>query len=516
MQPDHVPADAVTLPPADGYQLRPDAAPEAIRLALPPAPPPWPAPRPRPVQPQERVAAVDVLRGVALMGILTMNVVMFGWPESVYDSPRVFDGSGPEGSISATNRALWAFNHVVFDEKMMTIFSMLFGAGLVLMSERNEARGASLTRIYYRRVFYLLLIGLYHAYFVWHGDILVLYAECGFLLFLFRRRSPRTLIALGTLCVLLPAVLAVGLTDVAKMAEDNYWRMFAEPPRALSAVARFVNENVNPTAEHEARRFAKDVAAFGGDDYLYMVGHRTPELLAGHTIAFATFLLWMVGGRMLIGMGLMKLDVFSARRSRRFYWTMIAAGYGFGLPLVAYDTWQRIACDFRGIPVLEGKLISGYLSAIPIALGHVGVVMLVYKSGALQWLTRRLAAAGRMALSNYLMQSLVCTTLFYGYGFALYGRIDRLGLAGIVVAVWVFQLTTSIVWLRYFRFGPAEWLWRSLTYWSPQPMLVRAAAVPAAALTSEPVYLATIPADLEAGPDAAPGVHGITDEPTRT
>lgn len=105
-----------------------------------------------------------------------------------------------------------------------------------------------------------------------------------------------------------------------------------------------------------------------------------------------------------------------------------------------------------------------------VALGHVGLLMLIVQSGALRWLTRRLAAVGRMALSNYLTHSIVCTTLFYGYGFGLYGTINRTGLAAIVLTIWIVQLLISPIWLAHFRFGPAEWVWRSLTYWRLQPM----------------------------------------------
>jgi uncharacterized protein len=244
----------------------------------------------------------------------------------------------------------------------------------------------------------------------------------------------------------------------------------------LSRFGEHLNKQLAPEPEQEAERFAKDVAAYRGT-YPEIIRHRALDLLGYQTAEFVLVTLWMVGGRMLIGMGLMKLDVFSARRSRRFYLWMIALGYGIGLPLVLYDTWLRITVDFRGATMIQAKLLYGYVSAIAVALGHVGAVMLIFQSGAIPWLTRRLAAAGRMALSNYLMQSLICVTLFYGYGFALFGTINRVGLAGIVVAIWAFQLTTSIAWLRYYRYGPAEWLWRSLTYWRLQPMRVREPAV---------------------------------------
>ena len=119
-------------------------------------------------------------------------------------------------------------------------------------------------------------------------------------------------------------------------------------------------------------------------------------------------------------------------------------------------------------------VLYNLFGSLVVALGHVGMLALIVQSGALSWLTRRLAAVGRMALSNYLTHSIVCTTLFYGYGFHRFGQINRTGLAAIVLAIWIFQLLVSPIWLKYFRFGPAEWLWRSLTYWRIQPILARA------------------------------------------
>ena len=161
--------------------------------------------RPEPVSAAERFTSVDVLRGFALLGILAMNIVGFAWPGPAYGNP--LRGAGFEG----TDRAIWFFNHLVFEAKMMTIFSMLFGAGLVLMGERAAARGASLRGVYYRRVLWLLVIGAIHAYLIWDGDVLFLYAECGLVLYLFRNKTPRTLIILGVVLMMLIVPLVLGL-----------------------------------------------------------------------------------------------------------------------------------------------------------------------------------------------------------------------------------------------------------------------------------------------------------------
>jgi uncharacterized protein len=166
----------------------------------------------------------------------------------------------------------------------------------------------------------------------------------------------------------------------------------------------------------------------------------------------------------------MKLGVFSAQRSRRFYLWMVGLGYGIGLPLMVFDALELIQHKFAFDYMIHGGILYNLFGSLVVALGHVGVLMLIVQSGTIGWLTRRLAAVGRMALTNYLTQSLVCTTLFYGYGYGLFGHINRTGLAAIVLAIWIFQLIVSPIWLKSYRFGPAEWLWRSLTYWRIQRM----------------------------------------------
>src|SRR5437879_2843540 len=175
-----------------------------------------PVPRtPDPVAPAERVMAVDVLRGVALLGMLPMNIVAFAWPFTAYFDPIA--GGGFEG----LDRVIWIGCHIVFDQKMLTIFSMLFGAGLVLMGERAEARGRSLTKVYYRRVLWLLAIGMMHAYLIWDGDILVTYAQCGLLLYLFRRWSPRGLIVLGSILVVVPVMVGSVASFAIEFVRDT-------------------------------------------------------------------------------------------------------------------------------------------------------------------------------------------------------------------------------------------------------------------------------------------------------
>ena len=438
-----------------------------------------------PVTAGERFFAVDVLRGFALLGILAMNIVGFGWPGPAYEDP--FRGGGFEG----LDRGIWFFNHMIFETKMMSIFSMLFGAGLVLMDQRAESRGARIRGVYYRRILWLLVIGLVHSYLIWDGDILVLYAQTGLFLYFFRNLTPKTLIILGLSAMLVLVPLVLGFAAAFDYMKSVTARVEAqikagEKPSSLDQTihdvwTKHIRDEVTPSDEKQAEEWDKEMAAYRGG-YAGIVKHKAFDVLMEQVFGFLFGAGFFAASRMLVGMGLMKLGVFSAQRSRRFYLWMVGLGYGLGLPLMVFDAIELIRHRFSVDYFMHGGVFYNAFGSLVVALGHVGLLMLVVQSGALRWLTDRLAAVGRMALSNYLFDSIVCTTLFYGYGFGLFGQINRTGLAAIVLTIWITQLLISPIWLRYFRYGPAEWLWRSLTYWRLQPMWKRPEEGMAAAL----------------------------------
>jgi uncharacterized protein len=437
-----------------------------------------PKPRALPVEGAERVGSVDVIRGVALMGILAMNIVNFGWPGMVYSIPIAAPEYGQGDMI------LWGLNHMIFDTKMMTLFSMLFGAGLVLMTDRATVRGAKPGWIYYRRVFWLLIIGLAHAYLVWDGDILVMYASCGFLLYPLRKFSAKTLIITGVCLNLLCLPLLFGF----RTAGVTYMRRTAERVEAQSKAGekptdwdKKVADGWKEMSKNELPKredFLKDIATYRGT-YAGIVQDRAKNLIWGETFGFLFFGWWFAGGRMLIGMGLMKLGVFAAERSKKAYLRMMAIGYGIGLPVLIFDTLHESLNGFfldRMLwHMLEGWPLVAVFGSLAVVFGHIGLVMLLWKTNSLTWLTRRLGAAGRMALSCYLFDSIACSTIFYGYGFDFYASLHRPLLYAIVVTIWTAQLLVCPLWLEHFRYGPAEWLWRSLTYWKLQPFRAKVA-----------------------------------------
>jgi uncharacterized protein len=424
-----------------------------------------------PIASFERHHSLDVLRGVAVLGILAMNIYFFGLPAAAYSNPSVY------GESWGVHLATWAFTHLFFEIKFMTIFSALFGAGLVVMFQRAEARHRPLAKIYYRRILWLLLIGLVHAYALWVGDILVTYALAGLLLFLFRRRSPKTLLIVGCSVLLIPSLAAFGFgVYVEKMmaARSEVAELSAagETPSEEQRKLADSWEEMRPYFDPTPEEVQKELQIYR-NGYLGMVRYRAPMVLMTQTLSFAFFTLWRAGGVMLLGMALMKLGVFSAQRSRSFYRRCVLWGYGLGLPLAALSAWDLIRVDWTMPHTIQVTSHLNYYGSLAVALGHVGTVMLLCQSQALADLRHRLSAVGRMAFSNYLLQTILCTTIFYGYGLGLFGHLNRFPLMFFVVAIWLLQLWLSPWWLSRFRYGPLEWLWRSLTYWRRQSMAAR-------------------------------------------
>jgi uncharacterized protein len=439
-----------------------EVAPDRPPVAEPPASLP-------PVSAGERVAAIDVLRGFALLGILAVNIWSFALPSAVFYDPSA------AGGFTGWNFAAWLVSHVLFEQKMMSIFSMLFGAGLVILTARADARGLPLTRIYYRRILWLLVFGLVHAYALWEGDILVAYALCGLALYPLRRLAPARQAALGLGVFLLAVPISAGsglLLQWGLRADEHSpaaggWRRVVQ--RQVGQAA----EEILATATPEGMQEEIDTAR---GSYAELFRARAAENLWLETVEFIIWAGPRAGGLMLLGMALMKLGVFTGALPTRVYAALAISGYGLGLPVVAYGVSDMMRHDFDIFYTLIWGGQFNYVGSLFVALGHVGVVMLLVRAGWLPALTSRLAAVGRMALTNYLLQTVICTALFDGWGLGLFARLDRVQLVGVVAAVWAFQLAVSPLWLRAFRFGPAEWLWRSLTYRRRQPFLAAGAA----------------------------------------
>ncbi|HEY6403077.1 MAG TPA: DUF418 domain-containing protein [Blastocatellia bacterium] len=426
-----------------------------------------------PVANRERIESIDTLRGVALLGILLINIIAFGLPESAFSFPI------NDGGHTGLNLAFWHVNQIFFEDKMRALFSMLFGAGIVLLTQRAEERGGLKSRgIYYRRTLWLMVFGLLHAYFIWIGDILYFYGVVGLVLFPLRKLRPATLLAVGALLLM----IGYNVTTL------THYSLIRTRDQAL-AVDRLVAAGGQPTEEQRAAQKAweeelkeikSDPAELAKEINLHRGGYwelfkwRVKEVLVAHAVVlipFVSFLFHDSPGMMLIGMALLKLGIITAERDRKFYLLMILLGYGIGGTINAITGYYFARSGFDlGIESLAWILGSAPARLL-IVCGHIGLIMLIVKSGWLKWVTPRLAAVGQMALTCYLATSLICTTIFEGYGFGLFAKLQRYQLLYVVFSVWLFLLIASPIWLRHFRFGPMEWVWRSLTYWRKQPMI---------------------------------------------
>jgi uncharacterized protein len=400
---------------------------------------------PAPVSVRDRIETLDVLRGFALLGILAMNIRAMAAPFGAYMYPyALFDFTG-------ASRSAYLFAAVAFDLKMMGLFSMLFGVGVLLYAEKPTETGRPPRGLWFRRMAWLLVIGLVHAYLIWDGDILVPYALCGLLLLWWvRRLSVRWLAAGAVVMLLIGSFLTVG--------HGLSWNAMSEADRAKEA------EFMMPTREQAETQLN---AMLGS--YTDVVAHRAPFVIMAQTMYFALFFLWRCGGMMLLGMALYKSGFLDGGRPVPTYAKVAAVALPVGLALAWWGAseLERVRFSMPDRAVLD---VWNYAGAVFASIGYAAVLILIVKRQALPAIRRSLAAVGQMALTNYLFHSIVTSIVFLGWGFGLAGRLDYAEQLLFVATVWLVQLVGSPIWLAKYRFGPAEWVWRSLTYGQKQPM----------------------------------------------
>jgi uncharacterized protein len=398
--------------------------------------------RPAPLGEDARLPAMDVLRGIALLGILLMNLEGFAGPPAMM-------GTGVDPALSGADRWVDAAIYVLVQGKFIALFSLLFGAGFAGLAARAEREGWALAPVWLRRCAGLLLIGLAHALLVWSGDVLVTYALCGLVLLGFRETLGGLLAWIGVVLFLAPAGALLGVAAMgASLAQDPAWQQTLH------------DQTANVQTHVQAQ-----VGAYAHGDFLAATRQRLHDfvstLLALPINATQVFGLFLVGGWL-------SAVIAAPSRHARALWAMRWVALPLGLGAMALAVWlaPRIEpghADLR--TCLGGALASA--ASLPICLGYV--------AWTLRWLQARpvagglraaLAATGRLALSNYLLQSLVCTALFYGYGLGAFGLARRWQLP-LALVIFALQLALSRWWIARGRAGPAEWVLRTLTYARP-------------------------------------------------
>ena len=399
--------------------------------------------QPAPVAPAARIAELDVLRGVGVLGILMVNAAAFALPMEAYQNPA----ASPFG-LAPLSAGLWWFTHVFFEQKFVTLFSALFGVSIYLVGgERGDEARA---RVLHRRLFWLMLIGAAHGALVWWGDILLSYALVGFVMAGCRSWSARRLAIVGAVLFAFGALLNVGIGLALAGAPAG---IQAQAAAAWSPPAEVVRQLV---------------ADYRGD-----LGSVTAENFADWTLVGTISLLlfgWRTLAVMMIGLALFKTGVLQGRRSRGVYVALV----GLAVPALAVIGWSGAASLRAGFPFPEALGVDtapNYLLSPVVTAGYVGAVVLVLRAGLFRSTANRLAAVGRMAFTNYLAQSLIMTTIFYGgRGLGLYGQLDWPERTVLVIAVWALQLAWSPLWLSRFTMGPLEWVWRTLSYGRAAPL----------------------------------------------
>ncbi|MBM3768316.1 MAG: DUF418 domain-containing protein [Acidobacteria bacterium] len=423
---------------------------------------------PLPVAADERIEALDVVRGFALLGILLMNICSFGMPMIGESNPRAWGGS------DGANYVFWWVQYVFWSGKMRALFSLCFGAGVIYLTSRAEAKGATAGDIYYRRTFWLMFFGVIHAHLIWYGDILYPYALMGLFLYPLRSLNGRLLTAFGVALIVITTVHGLSYVRDLREARDKS-KSFPE-----HAVLDSANHGYQSTYRGRVdswlpskEALEKEIKIYREGPYSAAYNHRVGIVQGWTAQTFYAKGWWDILSMMLIGMGLAKLGAFAGRWPTAAYVRLSILCLLAGGIIGGWAANHEAGSGFDVVASTEGY--SAYQPLrLMVAFGYFCGLVAIVKAGVMQWLISPLAAVGRMAFTNYIMHSLICTTIFYSHGFALFGKLERWELHIVVAGVWIFQLIVSPIWLRHFRFGPLEWCWRSLTYWKRQPMRIAA------------------------------------------
>lgn len=422
----------------------------------------------------QRIEALDFVRGVALFGILLMNITSFGLPDAYFNPTNA-------GGAEGVNLWAWIVTQIGFEGTQRALFSLLFGASVILLTSRLEASGRTdASDIYFRRNLWLIGFGMANAFiFLWHGDILYAYGLTALFVFSFRKMAAKWLIGIGV------ATLILGTAwtgyETAQLLDKH--EAYTEAVAARAAGGSLSQEQQGAvSAWEEARGEFKSTPA------------GIQKAIDGHTSGYGAAFLYMaprnsfvqswfmyryffdIFGMMLIGMGLFRLGVLTLERPTRLYLSMLAIGYGVGLTVNIIETRWIMDHQFSALAFAQTN-VTYDLGRLAMTIGHLGALLLFVRSGLLPWLRRSMAAVGQMAVTNYLTHSVVCGFIFIGLGY--YGQLERHQLYYIVFAIWAAQLVASPIWLNHYRFGPVEWLWRYLTYLKRPPL--RHTAVPVTA-----------------------------------
>ena len=420
----------------------------------------------------ERIVILDSLRGIAILGILLMNIPGFALPDPIMYNPGVLNETG-------LNYNTWYFVDWSLEGSQRALFSMLFGAGVILFLGRQQKKvdGMLAAEYFFRRQLWLLVFGLFNAFILlWFWDILFQYALCGMILFAFHRLSPKSLLFAACICLVLQTARenrdlyldkkTIARGEAIAKLDTTTVKLTELQKERLGAMTAF-KEKTSP--EGKQKEYTRSLMMMTGS-YADLYEYQSARSFRGE-VKYTYFGIWDILLFMFIGMAFFKNGLLTGGGSFKIYFMMMVIGLGLGLTISYFRLQPMINNQFNYFNYVKDIRFEYYeLSRSLRAIGIFGLTMVMYKAGWFNWLFKLLQPVGQMAFTNYLGQSFLCGLFFYGIGFGKFGQLERYEIYFVVAAVWILQIAFSHIWLKYFRFGPLEWLWRSLTYWKKQPM----------------------------------------------
>lgn len=409
----------------------------------------------------DRIQSLDIMRGIVLLGILLMNINGMGLSKA-YDNPTV------SGGATSWDLYTWITTNMFFEGTMRSLFSLLFGVGMFVLLDRLEKKGAGIeaANIYFRRLTWLLVFGLIHSYLLlWVGEILYNYALMGFLLFSFRKMAPKKLILISALLISIGTLWEFSrYNDDLKLVEQvAVAKQYKLKGKELTKELKEASDKWEKIEYEKSPEAIKENETNMHKGYFDIVAFLAPINTHSNENDPYRYDVWDVLSMMLLGIALFKLNILSAEKSFTFYGLMALLGYGIGLIINYYEINLILKSNFSYMGFSKSYL-TYYLGKTTVAMGHVASIMILCKLPILNWLKQSLAAVGKMALTNYVMHSVFAIFIFTGVGFGMFGKLQRHELLYVVFSIWIFQMIMSPIWLKYYQFGPLEWIWRNLSY----------------------------------------------------
>lgn len=411
-----------------------------------------------------RIQQLDVLRGFAVLGLPLMNMVAFAMPMAAYLNPMAY------GVDDFGHHAAFSILTIFADQKFMGLFTLLFGASVLLLRDRNIQQQRKAGWRHFFRMLTLLVFGGLHFWFIWGGDILTFYAIVGMFIYAFSGLSKNILLALGGLFLVAGLSLAhiTGVTP-ENMGEAGYIQSknLYQPSEDFIAHTK---ELYLGTYEQtmQASRQMQDYEE--GDVTLEDATPEQKMAAAGVMSAMGLYALLKMSGMIVLGMALFKIGFLQGELDRSIYKkvALICGCGGILISIVSLTINYSSAWDMQ--VYFEYGMLTKELGSIPTTIAYAAGIILLISYNKFTFLFSMFANVGKMALTNYLVQSVMCMFIFYGIGLGLFGSLSRLELVLVAICIWLIQITYSTLWLKVFKQGPAEWLWRSISSFRLEPL----------------------------------------------